>query len=422
MSKGKSKHTGIVVRHQRGCPAGEDRDATCSCKPSFRAEVFDVRSSRKVRKTFSPREHGTAALSAARSWRRDALADAARGKLPVPSRRTLAEEAAAWQARAESGEALTRSGRPYKPAVIRGVESDFRLHISPEIGALRLSELRRVDVQALVDRLRASGLSGSKVRGIVVSFKIVLRRPLEDDEISTDPCSRLRLPEAAGSRDRSATVDEVEQLIRALPAALQPLYWTAALAGPRRGELRGLRWEDVSLAKGEITIRRSWDSKEGEIAPKSRSGSRVVPMPPPLRDVLADLKARSGRDGADFVFPGRDGGPFTPTNVWRQADAAWTKANAAEVRKAKQERREPVLLDPIGLHELRHVWVSLMFDAGFSLEEIAAFAGHSSTWMTERYKHLLPGAAASAGERFGEYLQRANTAARIAQIAGQEQD
>ena len=57
-----------------------------------------------------------------------------------------------------------------------------------------------------------------------------------------------------------------------------------------------------------------------------------------------------------------------------------------------------------------------MFDAGFSLEEIAGYAGHGSSWMTERYRHLLPGAAASAGERFGEYLLRANTAARIAQV------
>ena len=410
-----SAHPGIQTRHARGCPAGEDKDAACRCKPSFRAEVYDPRTHKKLRKTFSPREFRSGALTAAKAWRRDALTDASRGKLPSPTRRTLAEEAAAWQARAESGEALTRSGLPYKPAVIRGVESDFRLHVNPEIGALRLSELHRRDVQELVDRIKPH-MSGSKVRGIVTSMKIVLRRPLEDDEIADDPCTRLRLPQPAGSRDRAATVDQVEQLIAALPAALRPLYRTAALAGLRRGELRGLRWADVNLANGEITVRRSWVEKAGPIAPKSRAGARLVPVVPQLRDVLSDLKARSGRDGADLVFPGRDGGPFTPTNVRRQALAAWEKANEAETRRAKRERREPVLLEPIGLHELRHVWVSLMFDADFSLEEIAAFAGHGSTWMTERYKHLLPGAAASAGERFGEYLERANTAARIAQI------
>jgi integrase len=261
-------------------------------------------------------------------------------------------------------------------------------------------------------------VSGSKTRGVVTSLKIVLRRPLEREEIADDPCTRLALPATAGTRDRVATVDEIERLIRALPADLQPRYWTAALAGLRRGELRALRYADVNLATGEITITRSWDDKEGEIAPKSSAGTRVVPMPPLLRDVLADLKARTDPADHDFVFPGRNGGPFSPTGVRSRASAAWAKANTAEAKRAKAERRQPMLLDPIQLHELRHCWVSLLHDAGFSLEAIAPFAGHSSTWMTERYKHLLPGAAASAGERFGAYLDRANTAARIAQIDG----
>jgi len=67
------------------------------------------------------------------------------------------------------------------------------------------------------------------------------------------------------------------------------------------------------------------------------------------------------------------------------------------------------------------VWVSLLHDAGFSLEMIGKFAGHSSAWMTEQYSHLLPGAAVAAGERFGEYLERANTLRRLEQI-GDERD
>jgi len=108
------------------------------------------------------------------------------------------------------------------------------------------------------------------------------------------------------------------------------------------------------------------------------------------------------------------------TNVARRAGKAWEKANAAEVATAKREGPEPDLLDSIGLHECRHVWVSLLHDAGFSLEQIAAFAGHGSAWMTERYKHLIPGAAASAGEQFGEYLDRAGTLRRLAQLEAHE--
>ena len=73
---------------------------------------------------------------------------------------------------------------------------------------------------------------------------------------------------------------------------------------------------------------------------------------------------------------------------------------------------------PIGLHELRHSFVSLTHDAGFSLEEIGDYVGHTSTFMTDRYRHLLPGSAVEAGKRFGDYLQRANTLARLDQLDG----
>jgi len=57
-----------------------------------------------------------------------------------------------------------------------------------------------------------------------------------------------------------------------------------------------------------------------------------------------------------------------------------------------------------------------MHDAGFSLEEIGPYIGHSSTYMTERYRHLLDGHEARAAARFDEYLARADTAARVAQL------
>ena len=56
--------TGIVIRHSRGCVTQADRDAKCSCKPSFRAEVFDKRSGKKLRKTFRNQDE-------AKGWRHD---------------------------------------------------------------------------------------------------------------------------------------------------------------------------------------------------------------------------------------------------------------------------------------------------------------------------------------------------------------
>jgi integrase len=145
-------------------------------------------------------------------------------------------------------------------------------------------------------------------------------------------------------------------------------------------------------------------------------GHPEVPIAPVLRDLLAEHKARTDRSGEDFVFGSAADRPFTPTAVRRRALTAWRTWNEAETERAEKEARDARLLVPVGLHECRHSFVSMMHDAGFSLEEIGDYVGHTSTFMTDRYRHLLPGSAGEAGRRFGDYLARANTLNRLAQL------
>ena len=75
------------------------------------------------------------------------------------------------------------------------------------------------------------------------------------------------------SKERRVVAPEMaEALLAALPAAHRPLWATAFYAGLRKGELIGLRWDDVDLAAGVLRVRHSWDPKEGDIDPKSAHG------------------------------------------------------------------------------------------------------------------------------------------------------
>lgn len=76
-----------------------------------------------------------------------------------------------------------------------------------------------------------------------------------------------------------------------LPEADRPIWACAFFAGLRRGELQGLRWEDVDLAAGTIRIRQTWDAEEGPIAPKSAAGVRGLTMAGAVRDYLAEHRA-----------------------------------------------------------------------------------------------------------------------------------
>jgi integrase len=385
-----ARSTGIRVRHSRACRAREG--ARCNCSPSYEAFVYSARDGQKIRRTFRN-------MSEARSWRHDAASAVRKGTLSAPTRQTLAEAAEAWLEGAKRGPVLTRSGQPYKPAVLRGYEADLRRYVLPDLGAQRLAALRRADLQALVDRLVASGRSASKIHNVVMPVRVICRHAIERDELLVNPTTNLRLPVANGCRERVASPQEASELIEALPVEDRCLWWTATLAGLRRGELRGLRWSDVDLEANVIAVERSWDEKEGEVSPKSRKGRRRVPIPASLRRHLLEHKLRTGRDGDAFVFGRIAFMPFTPTHVRNRALKAW-----AVVAVGTFLRGESGSLEPIGLHELRHSYVSLMHDAGFSLERIGDYVGHSSAYMTDAYRHLLDGHESDAAKRFEAYL------------------
>jgi site-specific recombinase XerC len=230
--------------------------------------------------------------------------------------------------------------------------------------------------------------------------RVLCRHAIERDELLLNPTTNLRLPVANGRRERVASPQEAAELIAALPEEDWALWSTACYAGLRRGELRGLRWDDVDLERNVISVQRGWDEHEGEIEPESSKGRRTVPIAEPLRLVLLEHKARTGRRGSDFVFGRTASLPFTPTHVRKRALRAWAAAAVGAFL-----RSEGSSLEPIGLRDLRHSYVSLMHDAGFSLERVGDYIGHSSAYMTDRYRHLLDGHETEAADVFSAYLE-----------------
>jgi uncharacterized cupin superfamily protein len=151
-------------------------------------------------------------------------------------------------------------------------------------------------------------------------------------------------------------------------------------ASPR--ELRALRVSDVDYpADTTIRVELGWDDEGGPIEPKSRKGRRVVPVASELRRYLLTHKLATGRDDDELLF-GR-----TRRSRSRRRTSASRRARRALSAVGTFLRGESADLEPIALHECRHTYVSLMFAAGCSLEEIGDYVGHSSTYMTDRHRH-----------------------------------
>ena len=315
---------------------------------------------------------------------------------------------------ARDGSIRNRSGDVYKPSAIRGYDAALRQHILPDLGAAKLADISRADVQDLADRMLGDGKDPLTIRNAIMPLRVIYRRALSRGEASVNPCAGLELPAVRGKRDRIASPAEAADLIAALPEADRAVWATAMYAGLRRGELMELRWSDVDLAAGVIRVERSWDPKESEVVQtKSRAGWRRVPIAAVLRDHLIEHKLGSGRSEG-LVFS-RDGERrLDYSGLTRRALKAW----AAETARPREDDERAAALEPIGLHECRHTFASLMVAAGVNAKALSTYMGHANIAITlDRYGHLMPGNEDEAAGLLDAYLARADTAARIASIS-----
>lgn len=270
----------------------------------------------------------------------------------------------------------------------------------PDLGRVKLSEITRHDLQDLVDGLLAAGLDPSTIGVTLNPVHAIYKRALARGEIAVNPTTGLEMPAVRGRRDRIASPEECAKLLDALAPADRPLWATAMYAGLRRGELMALRIEDVDLAAGVIHVRRGWDTIEGEIATKS-GRDRRVPISAVLRDYLDQhLLALDWTEGLVFGMSAHS--PFTGTPTTKRAERAWAKAG----------------LQRITLHECRHTFASLMIAAGVNAKALSTYCGHANIAITmDRYGHLMPGSETEAAALLDAYLARADTGARLAQLA-----
>jgi len=163
---------------------------------------------------------------------------------------------------------------------------------------------------------------------------------------------------------RFLSLKEAGRLMECASHHLRPVIATALCTGMRRGEIMGMRWQDIDLRNRTIFV------------PHTKNGhSRYVPISDSLFNVLSNLP---GHKGTDYLFAGvpkigKKGMPFN--DVRTSFENACTLAGIENFR----------------FHDLRHTAASHMAMAGIPLKIIGDVLGHRSIAMTERYAHLSPG-------------------------------
>jgi integrase len=305
---------------------------------------------------------------------------------------------------------------------IDGYMQHLTLHIEPFLGNVKLSDLSTPMVREFEDKLSADKTNlrspdlVKKVRG---SLGAILADAQERGLVARNVVRELRSGRRRGKERRAdrrqkgklkvgvdiPAPDEIKAIIEAAGGRWRPFVLTAIFTGLRASELRGLRWADVDLKKGELNVTQRADAYQQIGAPKSEAGHRTVPLTPKLVRVLTEWKLACPKGDAGLVFPNTDGKIEWHANIINRAWIPLQLSAGVSVqvkdsngKLVRDEDGKPVLQAKYtGLHSLRHFYASWCInretDGGLELpaKVVQERLGHSSITVTlDTYGHLFP--------------------------------
>jgi len=256
------------------------------------------------------------------------------------------------------------------------------------LGRLRLDEVTPFHVEKFKrERMTQPTRYGRLPSAVTVNHELkILSRAftLAADQglLDANPCGKVKRLREDADRNRYLTPEEERRLMGVLTgplASLRPVVVLAVTTGMRRGEIYGLRWEQVDFGRGTITL---LQTKSGR--------ARVVPMSGRVRAELLAL----GPQTSGWVFPGSRSNQHRSEGHFRHP---W-----GHCRRACREAG----LDDLRFHDLRHTAATRLAESGADAFTIAAVLGHSSVQMTARYVHNTAPATKQAMEALAGYSEQ----------------
>jgi len=275
-----------------------------------------------------------------------------------------------------------------RPSTYESYAGHVRNHLKPALGHIQLAKLTPQQVQTMLTEKTAAGLSPRTVQYIRAVLRRALGQAMKWGLVARNVATLTEPPRSAKKPVQPLTAEQARAFLDfTKDDRLGPLFHVAITTGLRQGELFGLRWPDVDLAAGTLTVRHALQRINGKptlVAPKTDKSRRTVTLPASAVAALREQRKRqlqerllAGSRWQDWglVFASTIGTPLEPTNVTHRFQRLLADAGLPRQR----------------FHDLRHCAASLLLAGGVPLRTIMGILGHSQISLTANtYTHLAP--------------------------------
>lgn len=290
--------------------------------------------------------------------------------------------------------------RDVKPSTHLSYRSTARLYVAPRIGKIALERLRPLDLERMVAGLLESGQSARVAAYALRVAKMALKQAVLWQLVPRNVAEAVRPPRVARREMNIWTGAEARAFLESTrPHRLHALFALALTTGLRRGELLGLRWEDVDLVAGRLQVRRIVVHTQGTLElgePKTATSRRTIPLASGVITVLREHRERQALErvaageayrGEGFVFASEVGTLTHPRNLERVYYAQLKRSGLRRVR----------------FHDLRHTAASLMILKGVPPKVVSRMLGHANVAFTlQVYVHVFEEQEAEATLDLGD--------------------
>lgn len=307
-----------------------------------------------------------------------------------------------------------------RPRTYERYEAIVRLHIIPVLGKVKLHSLTPQHMNTLKSKKLKEGLSATTVSAVHEMFHKALDDAVKMGLVARNVCDMVSPPRKQHKEFHLLTVEQVQKLLETAKGHPQETLFVLALAtGMRRGELLGLKWQDISLNKGTLQVRRMLSrlptqmgktrgDRYIESEPKTKSSKRNIVL---AGFALESLKQHRVRQDTMRQVAG---------DVWEEHDYVFCTALGKHLDpgydalvQLKRLLAKAGLPD-IRFHDLRHSAATLLLSMGVHPKVVQEILGHSEISMTmDIYSHVLPTMQRDAMELFNQMFEGWHNAPEI---------